>query len=48
VPNPLHQVNEYAPTIPENLITVGVYGIGVLILTLLFKMAVTIKEEVAA
>lgn len=48
VPNPLHHVNEYVPTGPELAITAGVYGIGVLILTLLFKMAVSIKEEVRA
>ncbi|QTA84868.1 sulfate reduction electron transfer complex DsrMKJOP subunit DsrP [Desulfonema magnum] len=48
VPNPLHHVNEYVPTVPELVITIGVYGIGVLILTALFKMAISIKEEVAA
>ncbi len=48
VPNPLHHVNEYIPTIPEIVITLGVYGVGALILTLLYKMAVSIKEEVAA
>jgi Ni/Fe-hydrogenase subunit HybB-like protein len=45
VPNPLHEVNEYAPTIPEIVITVGVYAIGALILTVLYKMAVGVKEE---
>lgn len=48
VPNPLHHVNEYIPTVPELIITVGVYATGFLILTLLFKMALTIKEEVHA
>ncbi len=48
VPNPLHRVNEYVPTIPELLISLGVYGVGFLVLTILFKMAVTVKEEVAA
>jgi Ni/Fe-hydrogenase subunit HybB-like protein len=46
VPNPLHQVNEYVPTIPEIGITIGVYAIGALVLTLLYKMAVSVKEEV--
>ncbi|MFC1816228.1 sulfate reduction electron transfer complex DsrMKJOP subunit DsrP [Thermodesulfobacteriota bacterium] len=48
VPNPLHHVNEYVPTIPELIITLGVYGIGFLILTVLFKIAVSVKEEISA
>ncbi len=48
VPNPLHHVNEYIPTVPEIMITIGVYAIGALVLTLLYKMAISIKEEVAA
>jgi len=48
VPSPLHHVNEYMPTFPEILITIGVYGIGFLVLTALFKIATSVKEEVAA
>jgi len=47
VPNPLHQVNEYVPTLPEILIAVSIWAIGFFVLTVLFKIAVTIKEEVA-
>jgi Ni/Fe-hydrogenase subunit HybB-like protein len=46
VPSPLHHVTEYAPTVPEILITLGVYGAGFLVLTILYKMAVGVKEEV--
>jgi Ni/Fe-hydrogenase subunit HybB-like protein len=46
VPSPLHDVNEYAPTIPEILITLGIYAVGALVLTVLYKMAVGVKEEV--
>ncbi len=46
VPNPLHEVNEYAPTFPEIVITLGVYAIGALVLTVLYKMAVGVKQEV--
>lgn len=46
VPNPLHQVHEYIPTLKEVIVTMGVYGIGLLILTFLYKMAVSVKEEV--
>lgn len=47
VPSPLHHVNEYVPTIPEIVITVGIYATGFLILTALFKMAVSVKEELS-
>ncbi len=48
VPNPLHEVNEYVPTTPELIITLGVWATGFLILTALYKIAVNVKEEVAA
>jgi Ni/Fe-hydrogenase subunit HybB-like protein len=48
VPNPLEQVTEYWPTVPEALITLGVWALGFLILTILYKVAVSIKEEIKA
>jgi len=48
VPNPLHHVNEYIPTIPEVLIALGVWATGFFVLTILFKIAVSVKEEVRA
>ena len=48
VPSPLHHVNEYVPTIPELLIALGVWATGFFILTALYKMAVTVKEEILA
>jgi molybdopterin-containing oxidoreductase family membrane subunit len=47
VPNPLHHVVEYTPTIPEIIITLGVWATGFFILTILFKIAVSVKEEVS-
>lgn len=47
VPNPLHHVVEYAPTIPEIIITLGVWATGFFVLTILFKIAITVKEEVS-
>jgi molybdopterin-containing oxidoreductase family membrane subunit len=46
VPSPLGKVNEYVPTLPELTITLGVWATGFLILTILYKVAVGIKEEV--
>jgi len=45
-PSPLHHVNEYIPTLPEITIALAVWAAGFLILTALFKIAVSIKEEV--
>ena len=48
VPNPLEKVVEYWPTVPEALITLGIWALGFFILTVLYKIAVSIKEEVRA
>jgi molybdopterin-containing oxidoreductase family membrane subunit len=48
VPNPLHHINEYIPTGREIMISLGVWATGFLVLTALFKIAVTVKEEVGA
>ncbi|MEK6776920.1 MAG: sulfate reduction electron transfer complex DsrMKJOP subunit DsrP [bacterium] len=47
IPNPFEEVVEYAPTLPEISITLGVWAIGFLVLTVLFKVAVSVKEEAA-
>ena len=46
VPNPLEQVTEYWPTVPEAIISLGVWAMGFLVLTVLYKIAVSIKEEI--
>jgi molybdopterin-containing oxidoreductase family membrane subunit len=48
IPNPLEHVVEYTPTLPEVMVTLGVWAIGFLILTVLFKIAITVKEEAAS
>jgi [DsrC]-trisulfide reductase subunit P len=47
-PNPFERVTPYWPTTPEILITLGVWATGFFILTVLYKIAVSVKEEVAA
>lgn len=47
VPNPFKKVTEYWPTAPEILISAGVWAIGLLVLTVLYKIAVTVREETA-
>ena len=48
VPNPLHEVNEYVPTVLEGVITIGVWALGFFVLSVLYKIAVSVKEEVRA
>ena len=48
VPSPMHHITEYAPTILELVISLAVWGTGLLILTLLFKIAISVKREVSA
>lgn len=48
IPNPFDQVREYAPTLPELMIGLGVWATGFFVLTVLYKIAVKVKEEVAS
>jgi len=48
VPNPLERITEYWPTVPEALITLGVWATGFLIISLLYKVATSVKVEVGA
>ncbi len=47
VPNPFGRVTGYLPTFPEIMIALGVYTIGILILTILWKVAISVKERTA-
>jgi molybdopterin-containing oxidoreductase family membrane subunit len=46
VPTPTHEVVRYVPTLPEVMITLMIYAVGALILTILFKIAVTTRASV--
>lgn len=48
IPSPLETITEYHPTIPEMGITLGVWALGFLILSILYKVAVTVKQELLA
>jgi Ni/Fe-hydrogenase subunit HybB-like protein len=45
IPSPLEKITEYFPTGPEAAITGGVWAMGLLILTVLYKIAVAVKAE---
>ena len=36
---------EYLPTLPESLIQIGVFALGALVLTVLYKIAISVKED---
>ncbi len=48
VPSPLGEVIEYFPTFPELMISLGVYGLGFLIVTILYKIALSVRAEAQA
>lgn len=48
IPNPLEHITEYWPTGLEAMITLGIWATGFFILTVLYKIAVSIKEEIRA
>jgi molybdopterin-containing oxidoreductase family membrane subunit len=48
IPNPFGRVFEYWPTTPEVLISAGVWATGFFILTVLYKIVISVKEEVGA
>ncbi|MGD9138273.1 MAG: polysulfide reductase NrfD [Desulfobacterales bacterium] len=45
IPTPLHKAVDYTPTLVELAISFGIYSIGALVLTILFKIAVGVKRE---
>ncbi len=44
IPSPLETITRYMPTSTELAITLGVWGIGFLVLTILYKVALAVKE----
>jgi len=46
IPSPLGGLTEYFPTVPEAFITLGVWGIGFLVLTIFYKITISVKKEI--
>ena len=44
VPSPLGAITEYAPTLPEMLITLGIWSVGFLMITVFYKIALSVRE----
>lgn len=47
VPSPLGAITEYSPTLPEVLITLGVWAVGFLMVTVFYKIALSVREVTA-
>jgi molybdopterin-containing oxidoreductase family membrane subunit len=48
VPNPLGHITDYSPTRVEVAVTVGVYAIGFMMLTLIYKIVANVRERMLA
>jgi molybdopterin-containing oxidoreductase family membrane subunit len=47
VPSPLGAVTRYVPTLPEVSITLAIWAVGFLMITVLYKIALAVREELA-
>ncbi len=47
IPSPFNTITQYVPTPTEMSITLGVWALGFLILTILYKVALSVKEQLA-
>jgi Ni/Fe-hydrogenase subunit HybB-like protein len=45
IPTPLGEVVDYWPTIPETLISLAIWAIGLLIITVFYKIALSVRKE---
>jgi len=45
IPSPLGIVEEYAPTLPEISITLGIWALGFLMITIFYKIALSVRED---
>ena len=45
IPNPFNEIREYPPTAPEIMITLGIYCLGALIITVLYRIAIAVEKE---
>jgi Ni/Fe-hydrogenase subunit HybB-like protein len=48
IPSPLESITQYTPTLPEISITLGVWSIGFLILIILYRVTLGVREETEA
>jgi molybdopterin-containing oxidoreductase family membrane subunit len=47
VPSPLGAATRYVPTLPELSITLGIWAVGFLMITVFYKIAIAVRKELA-
>lgn len=45
IPTPLGHITQYSPTLTEVAITVGIYAVGALVLTALYRLVLSVRKE---
>jgi molybdopterin-containing oxidoreductase family membrane subunit len=45
IPSPMDTITEYVPSLSEVIIAIGIWAIGFLVLSVLYKIALSVKEE---
>ena len=45
-PSPLETITTYTPTLPEWSIVVGIWAIGALLITVFYKITLSVRDEV--
>jgi molybdopterin-containing oxidoreductase family membrane subunit len=48
VPSPLGHVTPYWPTVPEVFIGLGIYAFGALLITVFYKVALSVRGQLSA
>lgn len=46
IPNPFGSVTQYWPTVPESLIALGIWAFGIFLITIFYKIALSVRREI--
>lgn len=46
IPNPFETVTEYVPTLPEIMVSLGIWAVGLFLLSVFYKLVISVKAEV--
>jgi Ni/Fe-hydrogenase subunit HybB-like protein len=46
IPNPFGKIIQYWPTMPESLIALGIWAIGIFLITVFYKIALSVRREI--
>ena len=46
IPNPFGKVIQYWPTLPESFIAIGIWAIGIFLISIFYKIALSVRREI--